>query len=213
MTRSERGEAARRAYDEIRRGIIAGQIRPGSMLSEAQLATGLAMSRTPVRSALGRLQEEGWIRIYPQRGALVRELTPTEIRESAQARHALETAGVRRSTPAQLDALRKEAEACLREQDAALDDGEFHCFNLSSQRFHRLFVELAGNTTMLSLYDRVQERQLLAVAGNADVIAQHRVVIMAEHRRLLEEAWRRDWVAFAAVLDAHQAHHPNPPSE
>ena len=58
------------------------------MLSESALAASLSMSRTPVRAALGRLQDEGFVTIYPQRGALVRELTADEVRESAQVRHA-----------------------------------------------------------------------------------------------------------------------------
>ena len=207
MTGTQRGEAARRAYQQIRRSIMAGDLVPGSMLSEAELAASLGVSRTPVRTALGRLQEDGWVRIYPQRGALVRELTATEIREGAEVRHALETAGVRRALPTRLAELRDEAEASLAEQQAALDVDDFARFNELSQRFHRLFVEVGGNDTMLALYDRVAERQLLSTAGSARSITQNQQAVMAEHHTLFETAWARDWAGFAAALDVHQAVH------
>ena len=81
MATTARGDASRRAYDRIRHDIVAGTLAPGTMLSENELATELGMSRTPVRTALSRLQSEGWVTIYPQRGALVRELTADEVRE------------------------------------------------------------------------------------------------------------------------------------
>src|SRR5690625_6030153 len=89
------GTVAQRAYGAIRTAILSGDHLPGAMLSESVLASSLSMSRTPVRAALGRLQDEGLVTIYPKRGALVRELTAHEVREFAQVRHALESAGVR----------------------------------------------------------------------------------------------------------------------
>ena len=52
--------AAERAHAHIRDAIVGGGLEPGTMLSENALAGELSMSRTPVRAALARLQEEGW---------------------------------------------------------------------------------------------------------------------------------------------------------
>src|SRR4051812_7155696 len=92
-----RGGAAQRAHASIRDAIVRGELEPGAMLSENELAARLSMSRTPVRAALSRLQDEGLVTIYPQRGALVRQLTDNEVREAADVRHALESAGILRS--------------------------------------------------------------------------------------------------------------------
>lgn len=207
MARAERGQATRRAYDKIRHDIIAGVLAPGTMLSEADLASALGLSRTPVRTALGRLQEDGWIRIYPQRGALVRELTPTEIREAAEVRHALETAGVLRAMPDRLDDLRQPTLNNLSSQERALAEGDFARFNELSQQFHRAFVELADNATMLALYDRVQDRQLLSTATRARHITQNPHTILTEHHTLQQQAWNSDWIRFADTLQTHQSSH------
>ena len=52
---SARGLLKERAYDEIKRLILTGELNPGSFLAERQLAARLGMSKTPVRSALERL--------------------------------------------------------------------------------------------------------------------------------------------------------------
>lgn len=210
MATERRGAAAERAYDRIRRDIVAGSLAPGSMLSENELAHELGVSRTPVRAALHRLQSEGWVSIYPQRGALVRELTYDEIQDAAEVRHAMETAGVRRADPARAEAILDRLDESIDNQRKALSDGDFAEFNEESQAFHRAFVQLSGNAMMLSLYDRVQDRQLLSTARSATGIAADAEGVLEEHRALLRHARTGDWVEFAKVLDPHQTvHHSN----
>lgn len=182
-----------------------GTYPPGAMLSENEVAAALSMSRTPVRAALVRLQDEGWVRIYAQRGALVRELTPTEIRESAEVRHALESAGVRRAGPREREQLAEDLAAQLDEQEQALRDGDFPTFTTLAMRFHRSFVELGGNATMLALYDRLQDRQQLSIIHSVGRISDDPRQVIAEHRALLVDAEAGDWAAFASHLDEHQS--------
>ncbi|GAA0799868.1 GntR family transcriptional regulator [Spirilliplanes yamanashiensis] len=206
MTDTQRAaSAAERAHASIRAAIMRGELATGSMISENELAATLSMSRTPVRAALTRLQDEGWVTIYAQRGALVRELTADEVRESAETRNALESAGVRRADPAQRAGLAARLAENLDRQDAALAGGDLHEFAVAAMRFHRAFVELAGNGTMLAIYDRLQDRQFLSILRSAGRISGDPQLVTAEHRELLDHASRGDWAAFAAALDAHQA--------
>ncbi|HZX08796.1 GntR family transcriptional regulator [Kribbella sp.] len=202
---SRNPSAADRAHAYVRGGIMDGTYPPGAMLSENEVAAALSMSRTPVRAALVRLQDEGWVRIYAQRGALVRELTPTEIRESAEVRHALESAGVRRAGPREREQLAEDLAAQLDEQEQALRDGDFPTFTTLAMRFHRSFVELGGNATMLALYDRLQDRQQLSIIHSVGRISDDPRQVIAEHRALLVDAEAGDWAAFASHLDEHQS--------
>lgn len=174
------------------------------MLSENDLAASLSMSRTPVRAALTRLQDEGWVTIYPKRGALVRELTETEIRESAAVRHALESAGIQRSTEPRRALLTDILAGNVRDQQQALATGDFASFASLAMRFHRAFVEMSGNDTMLAIYDRLQDRQYLSIVRSAGRISSDPGRILEEHRTLLENARRGAWTAFATHLDDHQ---------
>lgn len=203
MATNTRGAVSRRAYARIRRDILAGKHVAGSMLSENDLAADLGISRTPVRIALSRLQDEGWIRIYPQRGASVRGLTDAQIREAAQARHALETAGVMRASQARLNELMSGLPDEIERQRSALAEGDFATFNELSAQFHRDFVALADNATMLDLYDRMQDRLLLATARSAASITAEPDGALDEHAQLARAAASRDWVEFARLLDLH----------
>ena len=184
---------------------MSGEFAPGTMLSENDLAAWLAMSRTPVRAALSRLQDEGWVTIYAQRGALVREATAEEVRESAEVRNALEAAGVRRAGGSQRNGLAGRLADNLDRQEQALLSGDVDAFAVLAMRFHRAFVEASGNRIMLSLYDRLQDRQYLSILRSAGRIAREPEQVIAEHRVLLDHAGRGDWVAFAAALDDHQS--------
>ena len=67
------------AYNTIRNKIVTCQYAPGTFLNEEQLTTELSLSRTPVRDALGRLEQEGLLEIRPKCGILVRPLTLNDI--------------------------------------------------------------------------------------------------------------------------------------
>lgn len=202
---TRRVTATEQAYAAIRRSILRGELAPGTMLSENELAAGLAMSRTPVRTALSRLQDEGWVTIYPQRGALVRTLSDQEVRESADVRHALETSGVLHSHPETRAAAAEDLSRNIDGQAAALADGDVAAFASLALRFHRGFVELAANAVMLEIYDRLQDRQYLSIARSTARITGDPEQVLAEHRGLLDDARRGDWADFAGHLADHQA--------
>lgn len=197
--------AAGRAHATIRDAIMRAVHLPGTMLSENDLASSLGMSRTPVRAALSRLQDEGWVTIYPQRGALVRELGERELREVADVRHALESAGIQRGDPTRRQRLADDLALNLTQQEQALADEDFPGFATLALRFHRTFVEMSGNDVMLEIYDRMQDRQYVSIVRSAARISGDPQQVLAEHRGLLSDARRGDWAAFATHLQDHQA--------
>jgi DNA-binding GntR family transcriptional regulator len=72
--------------------IIDRRYAPGEKLSEARLATELGVGRSPIRTALARLQGEGWIAVSPQSGTYVKGLSDTEMNEVFELRLILEPA-------------------------------------------------------------------------------------------------------------------------
>lgn len=196
--------AAERAFAHIRSAILGGELPPGTLLSENELAASLSMSRTPIRSALGRLQDEGWIRIYAKRGALVRQLTEHEVSESAEVRLALETAGVRLSGADARTAIAERLLPNLRDQQSALDAGDFAAFATHAMQFHRAFVRMSDNGLMLSIYDRLGDRQILSIVRSAPRITADPQLVLDEHRDMVSLASSGDWIAFAEALAQHQ---------
>ena len=83
------------AYRVIEELIVTQRLRPGSMISEKQLAEQLGCGRTPVREALQRLQFEGYVEIHPRRGVLVSPIDVVKQLELLEVRGPMENLVVR----------------------------------------------------------------------------------------------------------------------
>ncbi|WP_437583142.1 GntR family transcriptional regulator [Paramicrobacterium sp. CJ85] len=200
--------ASERAYEKIRREILDGTHAPGTMLGEAALASSLGVSRTPVRVALARLQDEGWITVYPKRGALVMGLSDAAVADLADARYVLETTAVDRAP----DALRRELadslDASIAEQRDAFRDDDLPRFVELTLQFHRGFVQSGGNSVLLELYDRLSDRHRFMLFASSDRLRERRSEIIDEHCQLAEHLRAGNVAAFAAVLRGHIAEVP-----
>src|SRR6516162_6667987 len=101
---------ATRAYEDLKALFQDGTYAPGDFLTEGELARRLKMSKTPVRTALTRLEMDGFVTVSPQQGIGVRESSIHEILDIFDIRMALETFVVRRLagtiTPPQVERLR-----------------------------------------------------------------------------------------------------------
>ncbi|MGO8965719.1 MAG: GntR family transcriptional regulator, partial [Mycobacterium sp.] len=84
------GAAKDRAHEYVKRQVLTGAFPGGELISEGEVAAALGMSRTPVREAFLRLEAEGLLRLYPQRGALVVPVSSEEARAVIEARLVLE---------------------------------------------------------------------------------------------------------------------------
>ncbi|MBH0121440.1 GntR family transcriptional regulator, partial [Rhodococcus sp. CX] len=87
--------AAEQAYREVKERILSGTLPGGELISEGEIAAEMGTSRTPVREAFLRLETEGWMRLYPKRGALVVPVADGEAEHVVAARLLLEADAVR----------------------------------------------------------------------------------------------------------------------
>ncbi|MGW9022438.1 GntR family transcriptional regulator [Leucobacter chromiiresistens] len=178
--------AASRAYRAILDGILSG-VHPGSsMLSESAVASSMGMSRTPVRAALIRLQDEGWLTIFPKRGALVREVSAQAVADLAGSKVLLESGAVRSAAPTSrrrtADALRQQLET----QRERLEARDLPAFVELSIDFHRSFVTAARNAVLTELYDRLADRQRFLLFSYGQRLFDRSDEILAEHEAMLD---------------------------
>jgi DNA-binding GntR family transcriptional regulator len=195
--------AAHDAHEAIRRSIIDGTHPPGTMLSENALAATLGVSRTPVRAALARLEDERWLRIYPKRGALVLPIGAEEARDLTRALQAFELTGMRDASPSELERALAALRNQLGEQRAAVDAGDVERLLALSGRFHRTMASAASNRVLADLYTRLDGRRAMLTRSSAASMLRRGDALVAEHARLIDLAEARDWEAFIAALRAH----------
>lgn len=195
--------AADRAHRTIRERIIDGTYPPGMMLSENELAQQLGVSRTPVRAALARLQDDDWITVYPKRGALVRTLDAHSVTEIAETRLVMEAAGVEHATVADRIALAQQLERVVALQQEALQCADVATFVDLAVQFHRAFVEVGHNAYLLALCERTSDRQRQLLFQQRDSLCKHEDVIIREHRELIDLLRQEDTAQFGDALRRH----------
>ncbi|MEM9160468.1 MAG: GntR family transcriptional regulator, partial [Verrucomicrobiota bacterium] len=125
-----------KAYTRIKERILSNRFAPGDFLSERQVASWLGMSKTPIKAAFEKLELEGYIKVSPQQGVVVRDMNAREISEHFQFRTALETYIVKslsgKLAPHQIDELEANLDAqekCVSTQnikDSVKLDREYH---------------------------------------------------------------------------------------
>lgn len=158
--RSTEFGTAEAVYGEIKRRILHLHYMPGEKLSEARLVSDLKVNRSRLRTALTKLQTDGWVIVSPQSGTYVRNLSSAEIEEVLEFRLILEThvAGMaaKRITDEELATLRQAFEQF---GDAATKDN-IDAYVELDHMLHAAIYRAAGNelikNTLLNLIDKVR---------------------------------------------------------
>lgn len=200
--------AAERVYSHVKSQILSGDLPGATMLSEGEIAAAIGVSRTPVREAFLRLQTEGWLTLYPKRGALVQPVAPGEGADVLDARRMVELHAA--TTLCALQAAEREHRLLpltevLAAQQTAIDASDLAAYSRSDARFHQQIVALAGNDLITAFYVGIRERQERLVAHTVRQDLDRARSFVADHARMHKHLASGDLSAFTAALDAHLA--------
>jgi len=178
---------SRQVYATLRDQISHFVRKPYEPISEQALAEELGVSRTPVREALARLSELGFVDIVPQSGSRIAPLRLADLEKSQFLREALELALLNRALErgdrgALLMRLRTE----LAIQQALVEAGDVARFYASDEQFHAAIGEQAGLSTVLpemarakTHMDRFRHLMLSGLESLPTILAQHQAIVMA----------------------------------
>jgi DNA-binding GntR family transcriptional regulator len=147
------------AYSSIKKSVLNGHFEPSFRLTEELLSSQLGISKSPVREALNRLENEGLIRIESRRGAFVRDFSAKEITDLFDLRVVLEIHSVSNAkiTPKFLQCLRDSIERT----ETKLAKGDRMAHVEEDMRFHRLIAEATGNEELCGVFENIQQKSLL----------------------------------------------------
>lgn len=197
--------ASEQAYATVKELIVTGELPGGELVSEGDIAGRMDISRTPVREAFLRLQVEGWMRLYPKRGALVVPIAPGEAEHVVSARWLVETGSMR--TIATDDRVRTELVAALRRsldrQREIAATGTNAEFSAADADFHRLIVRAGGNPLLDGFYAGLRERQRRMTTHSLAREPEQILRIVDDHRELADLVEAADVDGFAGAVDKH----------
>jgi DNA-binding GntR family transcriptional regulator len=181
------------AYAEIRRRILDNRYAPGQQVLEQELALDLGMSRTPVREALVKLQNERFVQLIPRHGMRVVPLSMQDLREVYEVLTTLELTAIERLAKADLDdGAFADVDNALDEMDLAIKKKDADAWAKADERFHRTVVTLSGNSRLAAMVEMLWEQshraRMTTVQLRASLEQSNR-----EHRAVVEAIRRRDW--------------------
>jgi DNA-binding GntR family transcriptional regulator len=156
--RDETPSVAARIALKIEEDVVLGRRHPRERLIEQDLSEHFETHRGDVRLALFELEKKGIVERIPNRGAIVRDLTPAEVREVYAVREELEVMAVRvlpmpvsKADVDQLDLLQRDHSRAVAERDLL---AVFH----SNVRFHRVLYGLCGNTCLIETIEQLAQK-------------------------------------------------------
>jgi DNA-binding GntR family transcriptional regulator len=191
--------------DRIRTMIMEGGLKPGQKVPEKALTERFGVSRTPVREALKILAAEGYVRLIPNRGAAVADLTLTELEEVFPVIAALEGAAgelaARHASDPEISEIRRLNDA----MHAAFESGDRPAYFELNQEIHAAILSAARNPTLLQQHQMVAHRVRRA-RYQANLTPQRWLEALGEHDRIVEALEARDGERLGRLMKAHLEH-------
>lgn len=179
------------AYKRIKDAILKHEIVPGQRLSHEELVLRLKISQTPIREALSRLAQEGYVTRLTNRGYRVSEMTAAEVAELFGLRHALEShcldEAIEKITPDGLSAL---AENIRLYKKAIAGNAPLIERYLINKNFHMIIAQIAGNSSIARILDDACEK--LVLKRRIEGVSQGGFLISREHGEILKAIKRKE---------------------
>ena len=186
----------RQVYDELKRKILACEYSPGTMLTEEGICETLQASRTPVRDALGRLEQEQLVSILPKKGVKVNQVSLSNVNELFEVRLLMEPYAVLRYGNRIADSVYAEYVQAFRNP---LKD-KITLYQKDDE-FHKMFIEATGNQYLKVFYNMVED-QVMRYRVLSD-IANRTTESITEHLDIAMNCLRGDWERASGAMRAH----------
>jgi len=186
----------------IRDMIVQDKFKPGERIRERQLSKELNVSRTPLREALKILAGERLIDILPNRGAVVADPAPDEVRELLQVLGALEALGGRLAAECATDQEISEIRALHFEMLAAYSRKDRLTYFKLNQMIHKSIVAASRNAVLIEAHDQFNARVYrVRYRSNQRNALWHEAI--HQHETIIEALESRDGTLLAQRLSSH----------
>jgi DNA-binding GntR family transcriptional regulator len=192
------------AYAHVKQKILDNIYAPGAQVLEKTISAELGLSRTPVREALVRLEQEGLLRIVPRHGIEVLSLSPDDMREIYEILASLEPKAVELLTarrPSRDDV--KALEMACDAMEAGLDRHDLEGWATADEAFHLALVDLCGNrrlaAAVMSFWEQTHRVRMFTLRLRPMPVDSTR-----EHRAVLDAVLAGDAARARQLYEAHR---------
>src|SRR4051812_28136858 len=199
-----------RAYITLRDAIVDGTLAPGERLRDQELTEWLGLSRTPVRDALSRLEQDGLVETEPQRFTRVAPLDRRAARDAVPIVAAVHVLAPQPGVPRLTRADPPRMRAANQRFAAALKAADVDAALAADDAFHAVLLTASANRELTPTLDRLMPRlrrlerlRFGSLAGRASV-RQHEAIVEAAHAQDVHttaERVRENWLSLGTLID------------
>nr|WP_314145353.1 GntR family transcriptional regulator [uncultured Rhodococcus sp.] len=191
--------------DQIRDRIIDGSYAPGEQINEANVAAELEISRGPVREALQRLNQEGLLVSYRNRGVFVVELSSEDVAEIYESRAAIEVGAawtLVHGDRAHLVSAADELSAIVMQMQPFIDRADWRGLAERDLAFHTALVAATRNSRMSRMYATLAAEARICMA-NLETAYYRPEALVEEHQLIVDLLLGSDWDALEKGVHEH----------
>jgi DNA-binding GntR family transcriptional regulator len=187
------------AYNVIKKDILTCEMDPGTQFAQSELVERYGLGVTPIREALKRLMQDGYVSSKPNFGFVVAPITISDVRDIYELRLIIETASVKlaatRATKEQLEQILENASFSYRYHDRE-SYLEFLDFNT---RFHSMVAMASGNTRLAETLEKLLNDMTRIFNLGLD-LRDSAEEMRAEHIRLARALHERDSALASEII-------------
>jgi DNA-binding GntR family transcriptional regulator len=188
----KRSSVAQKVYEQMKQLILLHEVEPGEKIGLVDLATRLEVSLTPLREALTRLKEEGFVVHYTHRGYFVAEISAQEALDLYGVREALESYALAMGAPhVEEGDLKTIADAIEDHRKATTKRDGF----LEDKVLHLRLASIANNQLLARVLEQVLDRAIMKLRVGSlprqrgpEAYEEHRDILAALRQRDAEQA-------------------------
>ncbi|MGL4607897.1 MAG: GntR family transcriptional regulator [Eubacteriaceae bacterium] len=195
------------AYDYLINIIKRGELKTDTIYSLTQMAKDLGLSKTPLRDAVLRLEQERYIDIYPSKGFMLHKMTPEDIVETYQIRDAIEgycfkQLALHIETERGQKYYLKLINKIKRQKEIIETTQSSEEFARKDYEFHRSVVQYVGNESMLEIYRQFMYR-IFWLNVTSFTKSGRMKDTLKEHQNLLQKIKKQDSLGLETQLNQH----------
>jgi len=177
----------------IRQMILTGELKPGMRVDQNEMAKLLDISRHPVRQAIERLAERGFVQSRPHKSVIVSELSVRDMQQLYAARRVLEELAMQLAWSRYDDAFLVQAEALIEAMDRARHMEDLDTYMVHNYQFHMGFYRPCENVhvvrvieSLFQLSERYQRTALMLGEHSTLTPGERSLRAQDEHRRMID---------------------------
>lgn len=191
-----------RVFDALESEILKGELERGETLSENRISARLGVSRTPVREALQRLEQEGLVKTEPGKGAVVLGISTGDLLDIYEIRIRIEGLAARYAARSITDEQIAEMRGVVELQEFFAAKGDFRSLRDLDSKFHSMIYDFCTSRiltdTLNSLHHKIERfrRMSMELGGRGSLSTE-------EHREICEALASHDEDRAEALLIEH----------